>query len=292
MNAVLSPIIFSIALATRFNYDKFLKTDFVPERDIVELKGKVAIVTGANSGIGFETAKFLARKGARVYLACRNETRALAALKKLKEDEMVIKNGELRYLHLDLADFESAKKAADDILAKEERLDILVNNASLLFSEKPQFIKGILDYTVVNHLCPFIFTQTLLPLLKKTSQTPDSDVRVVLVSSDAHPRVSGTIRFRDLADMNETYDSGPLHYYSRYFAYILSPDCLSHIHFTTRRIQAQERSLRPRTPAPPHSRGFRHRRDLPPPRELEHLRERHTLPSHCKCNHAAHLYDR
>ncbi|KAJ2915083.1 hypothetical protein MD484_g5353, partial [Candolleomyces efflorescens] len=159
-----------------------------------------------------------ARKGARVYLACRDERKASEAIRELEKDEKIIENGELRFLRLDLADFASAKRAGAEILTKEGRLDILVNNASLLVSETPEYINGILDYMAVNHFGPFIFTQALLPLLKKTSSLPGSDVRVVFVSSDAHKRVPQTIRFKTLEELNVDYTSVSWDYYARYCA--------------------------------------------------------------------------
>ena len=78
--------------------------------DIPDLSGKVMIVTGGNTGIGYETAKALLSKGAKVYLACRSETKALAAIEKLKDET----GKEAFFLHLDLGNLKAVKKAGEE----------------------------------------------------------------------------------------------------------------------------------------------------------------------------------
>ncbi|GJJ14370.1 hypothetical protein Clacol_008634 [Clathrus columnatus] len=112
---------------------------FDPKRDIPDLTGKVIIVTGASAGIGYETTKELLRKNAKVYLACRDirkGERAVGALKaELTKEALETQDcchqalGEGVVLQLDLSDLVSVKRAATEILNKEERIDILINNA-------------------------------------------------------------------------------------------------------------------------------------------------------------------
>ncbi|KAF8195281.1 hypothetical protein K438DRAFT_1760937 [Mycena galopus ATCC 62051] len=97
---------------------------FHPERDMPDLSGKVIIVTGGNTGIGYETAKQLLLKNAKVYLAARSPDRASAAIKRLEEE---IQKSPI-FLQLDLADLTSVRKASDTFLSQESRLDILFNN--------------------------------------------------------------------------------------------------------------------------------------------------------------------
>ncbi|KAF8909345.1 NAD-P-binding protein [Gymnopilus junonius] len=152
----------------------------ISEDDLTDLHGKVAIVTGGNTGVGYGTVQFLVRKGAKVYIAARNEQKALDAIKQLEKEGMA--EGKLEWLKLDLSDPRIAKEAAQDFLEKETRLDILVNNAAVLNKD------GLLDIMVTNHISHFVFTDTLLPLLKTTSHEEGSDVRIINISSIAHTR--------------------------------------------------------------------------------------------------------
>ncbi|EEB93852.1 hypothetical protein MPER_07442, partial [Moniliophthora perniciosa FA553] len=106
---------------------------FNPVKDIVDLRGKVVIVTGGNRGTGYATIQHLLRGGAKVYMGARDEQKALEAIEKLKKDESwKDKGGEVFWLKVDLSDPREAKKAAQNFLNKEKRLDVLVNNAALL----------------------------------------------------------------------------------------------------------------------------------------------------------------
>ncbi|KAL2756677.1 hypothetical protein ACRALDRAFT_2102468 [Sodiomyces alcalophilus JCM 7366] len=90
-----------------------------------DLSGKVAVVTGSNSGIGRSTVKFLALRGAKVYLATRSESRAREAIDELRRENPSIREDQLHHLPLDLADLKSIVAAADALKAAENRLDIL-----------------------------------------------------------------------------------------------------------------------------------------------------------------------
>ncbi|KAF9044241.1 NAD-P-binding protein [Panaeolus papilionaceus] len=158
----------------------------ISEDDLVDLHGKVAVVTGANTGVGYSVAQFLVRKGARVYIAARNESRVMEAIERLKAED--IGEGSLHWLNLDLSDPRLAKKAGEELLGKEERLDILVNNAAI-------------------HISHYVFTRTLLPLLTKTSAQPGSDVRIVNVTSLAYSRVNPTT-FKGKENLNKDYGDG------------------------------------------------------------------------------------
>jgi len=104
---------------------------FDPATDLVDLKGKVVIVTGGNRGIGYATVRFFARAGAKVYLAARNPQAALEAIQLLDSDGLGPGNGEILFLKLDQSDPRKAKAAAEEFLKRESRLDILVLNAAL-----------------------------------------------------------------------------------------------------------------------------------------------------------------
>ncbi|THH20252.1 hypothetical protein EW146_g1098 [Bondarzewia mesenterica] len=180
----------------------FSKPSYNPKRDIPDLNGKVAVVTGANTGIGYHTAEQLAIHGAKVYLACRTESKALAAISRMEKDTPTLKGADrVIWLPLDLSSIHSAKKAAEEILAKETRLDILVNNAGRLAEDYVLSEDGIEQTVAVNHIGHFVLTTTLLPLLKATARLPGADVRIVIVSSIAY-KTPGQTKFDSLEDFN------------------------------------------------------------------------------------------
>ena len=95
----------------------------------MELSGKIAIVTGSNTGLGFETALDLYQKGAKVYVACRNKELGLKAIERMKA---VSDGGELVFEHLDLSSLTSVKEFANKVVETESRLDLLINNAGVM----------------------------------------------------------------------------------------------------------------------------------------------------------------
>jgi len=157
-----------------------------PERDLLDLHDRVAIVTGANSGIGLYIALHLVRCGAKVYIAARSEEKAEHAIGRMEREGMGDHPGELVWLPIDLTDPRKAKAAATWFVKRESRLDILVNNAARILGPYERTDDDISESMVVNHISPFIFTKTLLPVMKKTALEPGSDVRIVNVSSVAH----------------------------------------------------------------------------------------------------------
>ncbi|KAI0336796.1 NAD-P-binding protein [Cubamyces sp. BRFM 1775] len=190
---------------------------FDPAKDLADLTGKVAIVTGGNSGIGYATVQHLARRGAKVYIGARSEERAKAAIERLRAEGLQPGNGELDWFQLDLGDPRKAKEGAEAFLAKEQRLNILVNNAGIM--RVPYNIDktyGIQDNMLVNHVSPFVFTKALLPLLVQTAKEPGSDVRIVMVASGTIRMLKGReVHFRDINDFNLKF-SGILADMNRY----------------------------------------------------------------------------
>ncbi|GMF23523.1 unnamed protein product [Phytophthora fragariaefolia] len=145
-------------------------------------KGKVVIITGANSGIGFETALELARKGADVILACRNEGRGKEAEQKLRGILASAPDaGSVEFKMLDVSDLGSVSKFADEFKATHDRLHLLVNNAGVMAVPYAKTVDGYERQFATNHLGHFALTAQLFPLLKQS--TPS---RVVNVSSLAH----------------------------------------------------------------------------------------------------------
>lgn len=166
------------------------------------LNGKTVLITGGNTGIGKETAVDLARRGAKVILACRDMDRANKAAEEVRK-----RSGNVNVIvkKLDLASLQSVRQLAKDILASEERLDILINNAGVMACPKWQTEDGFEMQFGVNHLGHFLLTNCLLDLLKKS---PPS--RIVNVSSLAHER--GQIYFDDI---HQDKDYNPWKSYSQ-----------------------------------------------------------------------------
>ncbi|XP_023933837.2 retinol dehydrogenase 11-like [Bicyclus anynana] len=152
------------------------------------LAGKTVIVTGANSGIGFETANNLAQRGARVILACRNLERAECARKKIIDSSG---NQDVLILQLDLESFKSIRNFVDNIYKTEKHLDILINNGGNYCTENKKTEDGLLKGMQINYFGPFLLTSLLLPLLKKSAPS-----RIINVSSFLYVR--GRIDFENL----------------------------------------------------------------------------------------------
>lgn len=155
-----------------------MSTEKWTAQDIPSQEGRVVIVTGANSGIGFETTKALAAKGATVVMACRNAEKANAAADKIRQE---VPGAKLEVMPLDLADLASVRAFTDTFKAKHDKLDLLVNNAGIMI---PPFSKTKDGFEVqfgANHLGHFALTGLLLQLIQKTP-----GARIVNVSSSAH----------------------------------------------------------------------------------------------------------
>ncbi|CAI5724611.1 unnamed protein product [Hyaloperonospora brassicae] len=143
---------------------------------------KVAIVTGANSGIGYETALALARNGASVVLACRNAERGRQAETALRAALATAPDaGRVEFSPLDLSDLRSVKAFAAAFTRRYARLDLLVNNAGIMGGAFQRSADGVERQFATNHLGHFALTAHLLPLLKQSAPS-----RVVTVSSVLH----------------------------------------------------------------------------------------------------------
>ncbi|KZT04392.1 NAD-P-binding protein [Laetiporus sulphureus 93-53] len=186
---------------------------FTPD-DLPDLTGKVIVVTGGNAGIGFATIQHLVRRGAKIYMAARNKERADRALERLHASG--IGSGEVVWLYTDFSNPELAKKAAESLKEKEERLDAVVNCAALLLVPYAKTSDGIQDVVMVNYLSPFVFIRTLLPILKRTAEEPNSDVRIVHLSSKEHFNAPNDVHFRNVEDFNVEYSDYSLPQYQRY----------------------------------------------------------------------------
>lgn len=162
--------------------------------------GRIAVVTGANSGLGYETSLALARKGAQVVMACRNMEKGQKAFDDIRK---LIPDTKLELMQLDLSSLESVRTFAADYLKRYDQLDLLINNAGVMAIPRRETVDGFEMQFGTNHLGHFALTGLLLDVILKT---PGS--RIVNVSSVAH--TMGTINFDDLHGEKE---------YTRYGAY-------------------------------------------------------------------------
>lgn len=152
------------------------------------LSGRVALVTGANTGIGLVTARELASRGAHVFVACRSLERGQAAVAEIRT---ATRNAQVEFLALDLGDFASVRACAAAFLARDLPLHLLINNAGLAGSAG--LTKSGFELAFgTNHLGHFLLTQLLLDRLKASAPA-----RIVTVASRAHTRVGG-INFDDV----------------------------------------------------------------------------------------------
>ena len=170
------------------------------------LKGKTVVITGANTGIGKETAVDLARRGARVIIGCRNIEKGKEALKEIQERSG---NKDVFLEKLDLASLESVRTFADKILNSEPRLDILINNAGVMACPYQKTKDGFEMQFGVNHLGHFLLTMLLLDRLKRSQPS-----RIVNVSSSAHRMGSGKINFEDI-NYEKSYNAWSAYFNSK-----------------------------------------------------------------------------
>ncbi|MEV0636654.1 SDR family NAD(P)-dependent oxidoreductase [Streptomyces sp. NPDC050619] len=164
-------------------------TDRWTEQDIPAQDGRVAVVTGANSGLGLETARALAEHGAHIVLAVRNLDKGLQALARIRESAPGAK---LSLQRLDLASLKSVRAAADELHTTHPKIDLLINNAGVCYTPPVKTEDGFDMQFGVNHLGHFALTGLLLDLM-----LPVPGSRVVTVSSVGH-RIRADIHFDDL----------------------------------------------------------------------------------------------
>ncbi len=156
------------------------------------MNDKVVIVTGATNGIGEVTAHELARMGAQVVVVGRNKDRCQATIERIRQNAVKIPD----YIVADLSTLSGVNDAADTVLERYQRLDVLVNNAGAIFDKRQLSADGYEMTFALNHLSYFVLTRRLLDLLLATANQ-HGEARIVNVSSGAHFSVSG-VRFDDI----------------------------------------------------------------------------------------------
>jgi NAD(P)-dependent dehydrogenase (short-subunit alcohol dehydrogenase family) len=173
--------------------------------DVPEQTGRAVIVTGANAGSGFETARMLALKGASVVLACRSAEKGQKALERIQAEKPA---GSVSLETLDLADLESVSAFAKRYVSTHSRLDLLINNAGLMIPPLGRTHQGFELQFGTNHLGHFALTAQLLPLTLQTR-----GARIVVVTSSAQN--SGKFDFDDLNWERKAYKPWPAYSQSK-----------------------------------------------------------------------------
>jgi NAD(P)-dependent dehydrogenase (short-subunit alcohol dehydrogenase family) len=156
--------------------------------NIPDQTGKIAIVTGANSGIGYETARALACKGARVILACRTKEKGVKAVRQITQEYPA---AQAELIQLDLSDLASVRRFVEEFANRYDRLDLLINNAGIMAVPFGKTADGFESQFGTNHLGHFALTGLLLDFIIHTPQA-----RVITVSSGGHR--FGAIAFDNL----------------------------------------------------------------------------------------------
>jgi NAD(P)-dependent dehydrogenase (short-subunit alcohol dehydrogenase family) len=156
-----------------------------------DMTGSTVVVTGGNSGIGLETAVALGQLGARVVITARDQARGEAAVATIAG--RIGSAGSVELVRFDLADLSSVRAGAAEILQRCPRLDVLVNNAGVVLSERAETVDGYEATFAINHLGPFLLTTLLLPRLIESAPA-----RIVNVASTAHVQARHGMPFDDL----------------------------------------------------------------------------------------------
>jgi len=142
------------------------------------MKDKIVLITGANRGIGKETTRALAKKGATIIMSCRHLEKAEPVCEMIQTES---KNPNIKVMKLDLTSFESVRNFTQEFKARYQKLNVLINNAGVFCTKREETEEGFELTMGVNHLGHFLLTHELLPILEKTPEA-----RIVNLSSNAH----------------------------------------------------------------------------------------------------------
>jgi len=142
------------------------------------MKDKIVMITGANRGIGRETTRALAKKGAIIIMACRHLEKAEPVGELIQRES---KNPNVQVMQLDLASLDSIRNFTREFKARYQKLDVLINNAGVFCMKREETEEGFEKTMGVNHLGHFLLTHELLPILENTPEA-----RIINLSSNAH----------------------------------------------------------------------------------------------------------
>ncbi len=154
------------------------RVELIKRISIMNMTNKLCVITGANSGIGFETAKALAKKGAYIVMVCRNEDKAIQAKNEILQ---TVDDAGIAIVLCDFSIQKEIHKAAEEITSRYKKIDVLINNHGFIASERNETVDGLEETFAVNHIGYFLFTNLLLDNIKAAKKA-----RIVNVASDAH----------------------------------------------------------------------------------------------------------
>jgi NAD(P)-dependent dehydrogenase (short-subunit alcohol dehydrogenase family) len=160
-----------------------------------QLRGQVIVITGANAGIGKETARTLASMRATIIFACRSRERTQPIIAEIRRET---NNVDLYFIELDLSDLDSVVRFAQTFKQKHKRLDILINNAGISPSKFERTKQGFEGNIGVNHLGHYLLTKLLLDVVSKTPQS-----RIINVASNSHTRAPHALTREILEKIND-----------------------------------------------------------------------------------------
>jgi len=184
-----------------------------PKKEIHDLNGRVALVTGGALGIGYEIARAFLLHGARVIMVNRKEEQGQEAIKKLKEEGG--ENAKIEWLGCDMGNLKEVKEVFTGIREREERLDILILSAGINANQYGETTDGIDRHFQVNWLGQFYCCNLLYPLLRKTSKMRDTPApRIVWEASEQHRAAPSVVHFGSLDEINNP-EVGNLELYGR-----------------------------------------------------------------------------
>jgi NAD(P)-dependent dehydrogenase (short-subunit alcohol dehydrogenase family) len=172
--------------------------------DVADMTGKTVVITGGNSGIGLETAVALAQAGAKTLITVRDRARGEAAVADIKARSG---RDDVDLVVFDLGSIASTRQGAADILARCDRIDVLVNNAGVVLSSRMETEDGLEATFAINHLGPFVLTELLLDRIKSSAPA-----RIVNVASTAHKGARKGLNFDDL---QSSFAYGGMQVYSK-----------------------------------------------------------------------------
>ncbi|KAG8909258.1 hypothetical protein FRC00_010435 [Tulasnella sp. 408] len=189
-------------------FNKVLGGTTFQQKDVVNLSGRTAVVTGGTAGIGYEVAKTLALAGARVVLLSRKQEHGEEAMSTIKtlaaEDPNNTVDIDIEFVQCDFGNLAKVKEVADKIREKEQRIDMLVNDAGIGINAYKLDDDGIERIFGVNVLGHFLFINRLLPLIRKTASEPNTPPpRIVSLTSNLHQLAPSSAQFKSLEEIND-----------------------------------------------------------------------------------------
>uniref|UniRef100_A0A1B0BJB4 Retinol dehydrogenase 14 n=1 Tax=Glossina palpalis gambiensis TaxID=67801 RepID=A0A1B0BJB4_9MUSC len=206
LNDITIIAVISAIVATLFSFRFYLRITSGRCFNEIKMEGKTVIITGANSGIGKETARDLAKRGAKIIMACRNLETANAVrdeiIKESGNDNVVVRK-------LDLGSQKSIREFAAEILRNEQKIDVLIHNAGMALAFRGQTSEDGIELTMAtNHYGPFLLTHLLISLIRKSAPA-----RIVIVASELYRLASVNL---DKLNPIGTFPAAYLYYVSKF----------------------------------------------------------------------------